>query len=107
MPPSYTQLRPGQGRPDLLSCFFKGKHLERRSGMSSGLAEEIEDSESWTAQEMLTANLGDERLKRRVAKILSRLADRPEGSVPAAFQSWAETLAAYRFFDNERVTPEK
>ena len=75
--------------------------------MSSGLAEEVEDSESWTAQEMLTANLGDERLNRRVAKILSRLADRPEGSVPAAFQSWAETLAAYRFFDNERVTPEK
>jgi hypothetical protein len=71
------------------------------------LAEEPEDQESWATQEMLTANLGDGRLNRRAASLLGRLADRPEGSVPAAFQSWAETLAAYRFFANEKVTSEK
>jgi hypothetical protein len=66
-----------------------------------------EDQDSWTAQEMLTANLGDQRLNRRVAKVLSGLAQRPEGSVPSAFHSWGETLAAYRLFDNEKVTTEK
>jgi len=72
--------------------------------MGSQLVEEAGDQESWAAQEMLTANLGDERLNRRAAKVLSRLADRPESSVPSAFQSWAETLAAYRFFDNQKVS---
>lgn len=66
-----------------------------------------EDLESWTAQEMLKANLGDKRLNRRLAKLLHQLAQRPEGSIPSAFQGWSETLAAYRFFDNEKVSPEK
>jgi len=66
-----------------------------------------EDAEGWAAQEMLTANLGDERLNRRVGMILSRLAQRPEGSLPSAFQSWGETQAAYRFFSNEKATAER
>jgi hypothetical protein len=74
--------------------------------MSQGLPEE-EDQDSWAAQEMLRANLGDKRLNRRVSKVLHQLAQRPEGSVPSAFQSWRETLAAYRFFDNEKVSAEK
>ena len=74
--------------------------------MGQGLPEE-EDQDSWAAQEMLKANLGDKRLNRRVSKLLHQLAQRPEGSVPSAFQSWPETLAAYRFFDNEKVSAEK
>ena len=45
------------------------------------------EAESWAAQEMLTANLGDERLNRRAGMLLKRLAERPEGSVPSVFQS--------------------
>ncbi|HVR96586.1 MAG TPA: IS4 family transposase [Thermoanaerobaculia bacterium] len=66
-----------------------------------------EDSESWAAQEMLTANLGDGRLNRRVGLLLRRLAERPEGSIPSAFHSWGETQAAYRFFSNEKATAER
>ena len=66
-----------------------------------------EDQDSWSAQEMLKVNLGDKRLNRRAAKLLDQLAQRPEGSIPSAFQSWGETLAAYRFFDNEKVSAEK
>jgi hypothetical protein len=65
------------------------------------------DAESWAAQEMLTANLGDERLNRRVGMILHRLAESPEGSIPSAFQSWGEAQAAYRFFSNEKATVER
>ena len=65
------------------------------------------DAESWAAQEMLTANLGDERLNRRVEMILRHLAERPEGSIPSAFQNWGEVQAAYRFFSNERATAER
>lgn len=38
--------------------------------------------------------------------MVDRLADRPEASMPAAMASWAETKAAYRFLDSEKVTPE-
>jgi hypothetical protein len=74
--------------------------------MDQGKAQE-EDQDSWAAQEMLKINLGDKRLNRRAGKVLYQLAQRPEDSIPAAFQSWGETLAAYRFFDNEKVSVEK
>ncbi|HBL30515.1 MAG TPA: hypothetical protein DD490_27080 [Acidobacteria bacterium] len=50
--------------------------------------------------------MGDERLNRRLVLVLRRLADQPERSIPAAFRGWGETQAAYRFFDNEKVTAE-
>jgi Transposase Tn5 dimerisation domain/Transposase DNA-binding len=75
--------------------------------MGSHRCDEAGDQESWAAQEMLTAHWGDKRLNQRAAKLLSRLADSPEGSLPSVLQSWKETVAAYRFFDNEKVTPEK
>jgi len=40
-------------------------------------------------------------------KILSALSDKPTYSIPQACGGWAETLAAYRFFDNEKVTSER
>ena len=75
--------------------------------MVLSLSDEPVGPESWAAQEMLTAHLGDKRLNRRAVQVLSRLADHPEGSLPSAFQGWPETMAAYRFFSNEKVTPEK
>jgi hypothetical protein len=48
----------------------------------------------------------DERLNARLTKLLSDLGERPQLSIPAACGGHAETAAAYRFFDNESVTPE-
>ena len=70
-------------------------------------AEGAPETEDWAAAETKSADLGDERLNQRLALILRRLADQPERSIPAASQGWSETQAAYRFFDNERVTAEK
>jgi len=52
-------------------------------------------------------DLGDERLNRRSRKVLEALAANPQASINAACQAWSETLAAYRFFDNPAVEPEK
>jgi hypothetical protein len=62
---------------------------------------------AWVADELRTADFGDERLDRRFARVVGRLADQPSLSIPAACRGWAETQAAYRFFDNDRVTPQK
>jgi len=65
------------------------------------------EGQDWVAEETSSADLGDERLDRRLGLILRRLADQPEKSIPAALRGWRETQAAYRFFDNEKVTAEK
>lgn len=75
--------------------------------MGSQSVEGAPEAEDWATAETRSADLGDERLNRRLELILRRLADQPEKSIPAAFRGWGETQAAYRFFNNEKVTPEK
>jgi hypothetical protein len=75
--------------------------------MASQSAERELEAQDWAAAEMRSADLGDQRLNRRLELTLRRLADQPEKSIPAALQGWSETQAAYRFFNNEKVTPEK
>ena len=62
---------------------------------------------SWVEDEMATAQLEDKRLKERLKKILSDLGDRPAASIPAACGGHTEMTAAYRFFDNPKVTYSK
>lgn len=58
----------------------------------------------WAKEEVANADLGDERLDVRVAMVLSALGNRPNLSIPAACGGRAEMQAAYRFFDNDKVT---
>jgi Transposase DNA-binding/Transposase Tn5 dimerisation domain/Transposase DDE domain len=62
------------------------------------------DYHHWAYNEARTAPFGDQRLTNRFALLLKQLGDQPAESIPAACNSWADTLAAYRFFDNEKVT---
>ena len=55
--------------------------------------------------ELSDAELGDARLNRRLGLLADRLADRPGESFPKALDD-AELEAAYRFFGNERVSPD-
>lgn len=57
----------------------------------------------WAIEEMQSADLSDRRLNDRLRLILSQLAARPTASIPAACGGWAETNAAYRFFDNPKA----
>src|SRR5271166_4083824 len=61
---------------------------------------------AWVRDEVAHADFGDKRLNKRMAKVLDRLASRPTVSIPAACRGWAETQAAYRFFDHEAVSEE-
>jgi len=64
------------------------------------------DSQVWAGKEFATIDLGDARLGARVAMLASRLIEHPSSSLPDACGGWAETKAAYRLFDNERVKPD-
>ena len=62
--------------------------------------------ENWIECEMAEQNMGDARLNKRVEKLLTTLSIEPSKSLPCANDTWAETFAAYRLFDNEKVSVE-
>jgi hypothetical protein len=51
------------------------------------------------------ANLGDERLNRRLERLAEQLAKAPATSFPKAAASDSELEATYRFLGNDRVSP--
>ena len=61
----------------------------------------------WVEEEFQDADFGDRRLGKRIKAILTKLADAPTKSLAGAMRGWAETIGAYRFFDNPKVTLEK
>lgn len=57
------------------------------------------------AEELAGIALGDQRLNRRSVSVIEALAANPEASVNGAISGWGDTLAAYRFFGNQSVSP--
>jgi hypothetical protein len=60
----------------------------------------------WALSEFGSAALGDARRSARLVELARQLGARPQSSVPQACAEWAETKAAYRFFDNEHIEHE-
>jgi hypothetical protein len=58
---------------------------------------------AWIDREIAGCAFRDERLGKRFRSLLERLAASPGETIPFACQDWANTKAAYRFFDNDRV----
>ena len=61
------------------------------------------ESNHWTDVEFAELDLGDARLDRRARKIMERFSDNPSGSIPKACNGWSETIATYRFMQNDTV----
>ena len=57
----------------------------------------------WTEAEFADLDLGDVRLNKRARTLMQRLSSKPTAGVPQACRGWGETIAAYRFFDNDEV----
>ena len=58
---------------------------------------------NWAAEEFADVSLGDKRLDARLITLCDRFSDAPESPINQACADWAETKAAYRFFQNENV----
>jgi len=61
----------------------------------------------WVDDELADCRFGDARLNKRLRMILTALGERAGRSLPTAFQDWANTKAAYRFFANEKVSEDQ
>lgn len=58
---------------------------------------------AWLDTVLAGCALADERLTRRLGKVLTQIGGAMGQSIPLACRDWANTKAAYRFFANERV----
>jgi hypothetical protein len=56
--------------------------------------------------ELRHLRLGDARLNCRFLKLVDDLSKAPTATLPEASGNWADTKAAYRFFDNPKVQPD-
>lgn len=61
-------------------------------------------ADAWFDGELAGCSLPDERLRKRLQKLLAQFGGAMGQSVPLVCQDWANTKAAYRFLSNERVT---
>lgn len=61
-------------------------------------------TDAWLDTELAGCSLADERLTRRLRKVLAQIGGAMGRSLPLACQDWANTKAAYRFFSNDRVS---
>ena len=60
--------------------------------------------EAWVDREVADCEFKDERLGKRFRSLLEQLSSSPGDSIPLVCQDWANTKAAYRFLDNDRVS---
>jgi hypothetical protein len=58
---------------------------------------------NWVNNEFQATDLGDQRLNKRLSKIIERFTDSPVSPINQACDDWSETKAAYRFFRNDKV----
>ena len=61
----------------------------------------------WSRQEFASLDLGDTRLNDRLVHIADAFAAQPMSPISTACGDWSAVKAAYRFFDNEKVSAEK
>jgi len=61
----------------------------------------------FTDSEFASLDLGDKRRDKRLRTVVARFLDSPARSIKAACAGWAESMAAYRLFNNKAVTLER
>ena len=62
------------------------------------------EMDAWFDRELAGCSLADERLNKRLRKLVAQIGSAMGQSIPLVCQDWANTKAAYRFFANDRVS---
>jgi hypothetical protein len=58
----------------------------------------------WAEQQFGTCELGDKRRTKRLVKLASDVATKPDAATPKQTENWADCKAAYRLVNQEKVT---
>ncbi len=60
--------------------------------------------DSWALKEFSNINLGDKRLNQRLVKLSDDFSKHTDFSINQASKDWHAAKAAYRFFQNDKVS---
>ena len=60
--------------------------------------------DAWFDRELAGCSFADERLNKRLCKLVAQMGSAMGESIPLVCQDWANTKAAYRFLSNDRVS---
>lgn len=63
-------------------------------------------AQQWAQSMFGGAALPDERLRKRLVRVGTAMAEQPDASIPQQQGAWHETMAAYRMMHNDRITPQ-
>nr|WP_247409442.1 transposase DNA-binding-containing protein [Bradyrhizobium sp. 150] len=63
-----------------------------------------EEADAWFDRELAGCSLADERLNKRLRKLVAQIGSAMGENIPLVCQDWANTKAAYRFFSNDRLS---
>lgn len=69
--------------------------------------EQLRSTSNWAINEFGEINFCDKRLSSRLLKLADSFAKSPESSINKACESWSQTKAAYRFFQNDSIDESK
>jgi hypothetical protein len=70
------------------------------------LTSQVEKStDEWYKDEFSKSGFGDKRLSNRLIKVAKDLSEHPTMPINQASGDWNSTKGAYRFFDNQKVSP--
>ena len=62
------------------------------------------DVEAWAEQQFGACEFGDKRRVKRMVKLATEVASKPDASTPEQTENWADCKAAYRLFECAQVT---
>jgi len=62
------------------------------------------EDDAWFDRELAGCSFVDERLNKRLRKLVAQIGSAMDESIPLACQDWTNTKAAYRFLSNDRVS---
>lgn len=62
------------------------------------------DNHKWVETQFANCKLGNRKRTERLQKVVAAMLDQPEQSLPKQNNDWKDLKAAYRLFDQERVT---
>ena len=61
---------------------------------------------AWAQKELGNVDFGDNRINKRLIRIVANFMANPQGSIPQSSGNWAATKGTYRLFDNKNVDPD-
>jgi hypothetical protein len=68
------------------------------------MATVVFDTPTWAQQNFGSCQLGNQRRTKRLVKVATQMANKPEGSTPDQTETWADCKAAYRLFNSSGAT---